>query len=500
MEHFDQEPLLYRLDPHRLRHAIEQTEAILSEHLTHLRAAPVKAQVKPGFLAHQFPQSMPTSGKPLESLLTTVEQHVMPAVTNWQHPKFFAYYPATTSLPAIISEMIIATLGSLGLQWSANPAATELECVVMDWLMDLVHAPLDSPFRHTSRLGGGIIQNTAGEALAIIMVAARIEAHRRSHSTLSVEELAYQDSSKLVAYMSDQTHFSGPKAVRVAGMRVHTIKATRLPHGNYGITAQDVRDAMEKDRARGLIPCLVQLNFGSTNTCGRDDFGSFLGFAEQENIWLHVDAAYAGPALMLAEWKAMSLAIQAIATSFNFNGSKWLLCGFDSAFLFIRDRNLLKRVFAADGNYLAPVQDEDIYNPEFKDWAIPLGRKCRALRIWMVLSYFGRDGLEKFLRDSIALADYARSRIDASSTLQQFVTTDLGLVCFRLKSDDKAKNAHFLTAIETSSNNGRDFLIYPSMLEQESFLRLALGGIGTTLDDVKEILDACERLAQKSLA
>lgn len=491
----------YNLDPERFQHAVNQSVDMLKKYLEQLPNAPVKAQVQPSSIAKKFSLTLQEEGQSLESLLATVQKNLTGALTYWQHPKFFAYYPSTTSIPAIVSELIIATFGSIGLQWSANPAATELECVVVDWLVDLMHAPANSSFRHTSRKGGGIIQNTAGEALAVVMVAARIQAHvsaQANHQApMSIDELSYQDSSKLVAYMSDQSHFSGPKAVRVAGLRLHKIKAKRLPHGNYGITSHDVREAMEHDRKQGLTPCVVQLNFGSTNTCGKDDFSSFLGFAEHEKVWVHVDAAYAGAALILPEHKETSLMIQNIATSFNFNGSKWFLCGFDSAFLFVRDRNLLKQVFAADGDYLASVQEEDIYNPELKDWSIPLGRRFRALRIWMVLSYFGRASLKAFLRRGIAHADFARSFIDSSKTLEQIVTTDLGLVCFRLKTNDQKKNALFLKEVEACSENGKNFLVYPSICEGENFLRLALGGIATKHEDVEEFMNLCTRIAQK---
>ena len=493
----------FQLSSQQLSSSVDEALTLLKDHLDKLGSLPVKAQVEPGAVAAQFAQGVPESGQSLTELCAHIQKNLLPAVTHWQHPKFFAYYPASTSIPAIVSELIIATIGSVGLQWSANPAATELECIVMDWILDLLQAPKESPFRHTSRQGGGIIQNTAGEALTIVMVAARIQAHCRKHKesqTLSLEDLYWQDSSSLVAYMSDQTHFSGPKAVRVAGIRLRKLPAQRLANGNLGITAAQVREAMQKDREQGLTPCVVQLNFGSTNTCGYDDLASFHGFAESENVWIHVDAAYAGPAFILPEWQKSSHTLQDIATSFNFNGSKWFLCGFDSAFLFIRDRKLLKQVFSADGDYLARVHDEEVYNPELKDWSIPLGRRFRALRIWMVLSYFGREGLQHFLRRAIDQADHARARIEASSSFEHIVKTDLGLVCFKLKTDDKIKNESFIKKLEALSDHGKQFLIYPSLLAGESFLRLALGGVETELHHVDEFLDLCEKLAKEILA
>jgi aromatic-L-amino-acid decarboxylase len=488
------------LDPERLDREVAQVLEILRTHLNELSNRAIKPSLQAGDLARDFASVPPESPRSIAEILEDFQTKVLPAVTHWQHPRFFAYYPATSSIPAILGELMMATLGSVGLQWSANPAATELECVVMDWLMKLLHAPDDSPFLHVSREGGGLIQNTAGEALAVIMVAARINLHRRDMGDAlltaeQLEQLYWQDSSSLVVYMSDQTHFAGPKAARVAGMRVHRIPARRLTSGNCGIEAWQVRSAMDVDRARGLTPCLVLLNHGSTNTCGSDDLASFAGL--RQDLWVHVDAAYAGSALLLPEQRQRSLTLQEIASSFNFNGSKWLLCGFDSAFLFVRDRRLLKVVYAAGGDYMAKAQEEDIYNPEFKDWSIPLGRRFRALRIWMVLSYFGREGLEAYLRHSIAQADWLREQIDRSDVFEQVARTDLGLVCFTLKSRDPEATESFLERLNHLSEHGKHFLIYPSQIEGRRFLRAALGGIHTTEADLAILWQACLQAAQE---
>jgi glutamate/tyrosine decarboxylase-like PLP-dependent enzyme len=489
----------YHLDPEQLQRDLQYVLDLSAEYLKQLPQLPVKPELKPGDVAAGFPQEAPYAARTLEEILATVKRHILPAITHWQHPRFFAYYPATTSIPAILSECLIASLGSVGLQWSANPAATELECVVMDWIMRMLHAPEDSPFLHQSREGGGIIQNTAGEAMAVVMVAARVHRHRQDHGELPWEDLYWQDSSSLVVYMSDQTHFSGPKAVRVAGMRLHKIAARKLPHGNYGITADDVRQAMAEDRARGLKPCAVLLNYGSTNTSGYDELESFRGLREDEDVWVHVDAAYAGASLILPEHQKRSRCLQDIATSFNFNGSKWFLCGFDSAFLFIRDRQLLKTVYAAGGEYLAKAAEEEVYNPEFKDWSIPLGRRFRSLRIWMVLSHFGVEGLQSYLRKTIAQADDLRRRIDESGILRQLVRTEFGLVCFQLNSDDADQNEAFLRRLDQLSEHGKRFLLYPSQLNEQRFVRLALGGIHSREKDLDELWQACVEAARSAL-
>lgn len=496
-------PVVFQLDPEKLNKEINRVLEVIHEHLDTLREQPVKPDIKPGDIAQKFSLYAPQDGRDVDELILQLKSSLLPGLTNWQHPRFFAYYPATTSIPAVTSELLIAALGSVGLQWSANPAATELECVVMDWIMRMLHAPEQSPFLHQSRQGGGIIQNTAGEAIVTIMVAARVQHHLQTQgrelSSEQLEEIYWQDSSRLVVYMSDQTHFSGPKAVRVAGMRLHKIPAQKLSHGNFGVTCDQVRAAMKADREKGLIPCAVLVNYGSTNTSGYDDLPSFRGLSELENVWVHVDAAYAGASLILPEYRERALIVQEIATSFNFNGSKWLLCGFDSAFLFIRDRKLLKSVYAAGGDYLARTGNEDVFNPEFKDWAIPLGRRFRALRIWMVLESFGVKGLQQYLRHTIAQADWFRQRIDTSLVLKQLVRTEFGLVCFHLNTDDAIRNEIFIQKIEDLSGHGQKFLLYPSQLQGQRFFRLALGSVHTQESDLEMLWQLCLETARASL-
>lgn len=484
-----------------------QTIELISAYWQSMPELPVKPKLSAGQLAKLFPSQVPREPIAFDQLLDIVQRSIIPGLTHWQHPRFYAYYPAATSIPSVLAELLIAAMGSVGLQWSANPIATELECVVMDWLLDLWSASADSPFRHQSRRGGGLLQNTAGEALVTVAAAARVYHHLRAMGrnlgdSLGADELELlyvQDSSRLVVYCSDQTHFSGPKAMRVAGMRCHRIAARRLANDNLGIDANMVVQQIKKDRSRGLSPALVLLNLGTTNTCGYDDLASFHGFAEAQGVWIHVDAAYAGASLMLPRFADRTQSLLAVAQSFNFNGSKWFLCGFDSAFLFVSDRRFLNLTYTAGGDYLAQQDPSQVYNPEFKDWAIPLGRRFRALRIWMVLSYFGGDGLRAFLQQGLALADELRARIDASQFFIQPVTTDLGLVCLKLADASPSQQQRFLDILQDESGQGETDLLYPSLLEGEPFLRVALGGAQHNHKDLDELWRRLESAAKRTL-
>lgn len=498
----NQSDLSYKLNPDLIESHGKAAIKFLTEHFKNIEQFPVTPNLKPGQLAAQFDKELSQQGKEFDSLLDEVKSKIIPGVTHWQHPQFLSYYPSASSVPAIYADLITAAIGSVGLQWSANPIGTELECVVMDWLMKMLHAESDSPFLHTSGIGGGLIQNTAGEALVVILTAARVHKQLelsgiplKQLTHAQRQELYYADSSKLVAYMSDHTHFSGPKAARVAGIRLHTIPAKKLANGNYGITADQVKSAMQSDRQKGLIPCYVQLNYGSTNTCGYDDITSFQSFSSQQKIWLHVDAAYAGASLILSRFKQQSLEIQSVADSFNFNGSKWFLCGFDSAFLFVRDRIRLKDVFSATDEYMINVDKEESYNPEFKDWSVPLGRRFRALRIWMVLEYFGLTGMRSFIESSIQQADWLRNEIDKDKNFEQVATTDLGLVCLKPKKNKSV--ASLIQSLQSESDMHSPYLIYPSKLNGEEFIRIALGGVNTSLENVKQFWLMCQHWANQ---
>ena len=465
-------------------------------------AIPARPEVKPGDVCAHFGSAPPTAARPFADIVQDVEKTIFPALTHWQHPRFMAYYPANSSVPAILSETLIAGAGVVGLQWASSPAATELEVTVMDWLARMIGVSDGSPFLHTSGKGGGIIQNTAGEAIACVMVCARTNKHRemmfgdRTDLTEDEREATYYaDSSKFVYYCSDQTHFSGPKAARVAGIRVVKIPARMSADGkNFGLQACDLAERIAADKSKGLIPVAVQLNYGTTNTSSNDPVGDFEALVKEENLWLHVDAAYAGPSWTLPEFQHRFADVERVATSFNFNGSKWFLCGFDSGFLWVNDRNALKHTFAASGAYLAPNAGDGIYDPELKDWAVPLGRRFRSLRIWMVINYFGVEGIQAHLRSSIALADGLRKKLASRPDLFEMpIETELGLVVFSLK-DGCAQTQALCDTLLTKE--GGEFCIYPSKLEGRTIVRAALGGVLSDANDVDAFWNACVRIAE----
>jgi glutamate/tyrosine decarboxylase-like PLP-dependent enzyme len=485
------------LDARSLRAHVEALLPVLERYWSDLERRPVRAQLAPGHVLAAVPSEIPVGPCTAEELARDLEAIVLPALTHWQHPRFLSYYPATTSAAAVASELAIAAMGSVGLQWASNPAATELEIAVIDWVLDLIHAPPDSPFRHRSGMGGGLLQNTAGDALVAVLVAARIRHHRRAAARCGEspdgEELFYRDSSRLVVYLSEHTHFSVRKAARVAGLRTHVLRPARRESGNYAIDAEQLRAAIAADRARGLEPCAVVLNVGTTNTAGIDDLASMVGLAEEEpGLWFHVDAAYAGAFWVLPEFREDARRVQTLATSFNFNGSKALHCGFDSAFLFVRERRDMKAAFSATDHYMAPSRDEDVASPELKDWAVPLGRRFRAWRIYSVLRSLGAAGIRALQREVLGDAEWLRAKVRASALLELVVESPFGLICVAMRAVGGEAQAEFLAEVERASGQGALFLAYPSEVEGRRFLRLATGGSNTRREDLARVFEALE--------
>jgi len=447
--------------------------------------------VKPGDLAAKFDKDPPDGPTDYGQILQKLEAKVFPGALSWQHPRFMAYYPSSSSVPAILSETVIASIGSVGLQWTSNPIGTELEVVIMDWVAKFLG--IGPAFHHSSGVGGGIIQGTAGESMLNMMICARTRMHRRKNPKLSWEDAFYQDASSYVVYTSDQAHFSAEKACRLAGLRCRRVKATLdEADKNFTLRPSDVQDAIEKDRAAGLQPLALILTYGSTNTSGTDDVASFKQLAEEEKLWVHVDAAYAGAAWALEEFRKDAQAVSDVVTSVNMNGSKWFLCGFDSAFLWVRDRKLLLDVFSASDAFMADVEHTSIYNPEFKDWSVPLGRRFRSLRIWMVFEYFGTNGLCSYIRDAIDQASYLRERIEESPHYEQPVNTKYGLVCVRSTKGEEA------TKSLANHLQAQGYGIVPSKICGAEALRIALGGASTTKAIVEELWQEMVKFAESS--
>lgn len=478
-------------------------------------AAPVtipKSQ-KPGEIAKLFDSRLSENGVPLDNILEVVKSKVFKNCTHWQHPNFLAFFPGNTPPTAGMAEALISSIGAVGLQWASNPVAIELEVVVMDWLAAALG--LSEEFFHTSGKGGGLIQCVAGEALLSAVMSARIKKIRELEqgNTIDHDALFYHPmTGKLVIYTSSDVHFSTLKACRYSGVRCRKIQSEFMTETqNYGIRATAIATAIEEDVKNGLVPCGIFLTYGTTNTCGMDEIAPVKSLAEKYNLWVHVDAAYAGVTLMLPECQTqhgftvpISKQLSETVTSINANGSKWMPMGFHSAFFWCKDRQLLVDANAYTANFMVQTEGADdsmspeqIYAPEFKDWSVFLGRPFRSLRLFMIMKQFGLKGLQNNVRKGI----YLTNRLAA--LVKRFpgdyvvpVSHGLGLLVFFLtpkthkKSGDKVSRAEINKRLVAFLNNEKQFYLLTSKLEGKYVIRVSMGSMLADNSHVDNLFEA----------
>ncbi|KAL4947279.1 pyridoxal phosphate-dependent transferase [Aspergillus filifer] len=424
--------------------------------------------IEPGYLRPQIPPSPPSAPESWENIQADVDQHIKPGLTQWQSPNFMAFFPATVTYPSILGEMYSAAFNAPAFNWLCSPACTELETAMMDWMAQALHLP--GCFLSTSEnRGGGVIQMSASDAVATVMIAAR---ERRVHAQAKAEGLKegsteYEDRvmdlrPKLVALSSSQAHSSIAKAALLAGTRYRSI-AVELGN-DMSLTGAELRSMLEKLDADGLTPYFITLCFGSTNSCAVDRFREITGVLREKphwrQIWVHIDAAYAGAALIADEWQYIARDFEEGVDSFNVNMHKWLLVNFDASLLYVRNRHDLTDFLDITPAYLRNPFSESGQVIDYRNWSIPLGRRFRALKIWFVMRSYGLDGMKAFVRKGISLGETFAGLIRSRGDLFEIVTKPaFGLVVFRIKA--AAESAHGEANGDGALVNGSKGLVQP---------------------------------------
>ncbi|EFX03049.1 aromatic-l-amino-acid decarboxylase [Grosmannia clavigera kw1407] len=417
------------MDANDFRQAATATIEEIIQYYGSLGGRPVVSTVEPGYLRRLLPAAVPEQGEPWSAIQADVEDKIVPGLTHWQSPNFFAFFPCPSSYPSILGELYSATFAAAAFNWICSPAITELETVVMDWLVQLLGLPAD--FASTGpTAGGGVIHGTASEAVLTMMTAAADKYLRAvladavvGCSDEAVEDLRADRRGRLVALGSAAAHSSTKKAARILGLRYRSVPVA--PADGYRMTATALRQTLADVRAAGLEPFFLTATFGTTDTCAVDDFAGIADVLEQDRrlaqqqsqkqtlpeVWVHVDAAYAGSALVLPDQQA-AFAPAAAGTdilrrfhSFNFNMHKWLLTNFDASCVFVRRRRWLVDALSADAHYYRNDYSDGGLVTDYRDWQLPLGRRFRSLKIWFVLRTYGRDGLRAYISRSIRLGE-----------------------------------------------------------------------------------------------
>ncbi|CAF0734803.1 unnamed protein product [Didymodactylos carnosus] len=445
----------------------------------------VLPSVQPGYLQPLLPSQAPEEPEQFSQIINDLESTIMQGVTHWQSPYFYAYYPTANSYAAICGDILSAGIACVGFSWIASPSCTELEVIVMDWLVKALNLP---EFFLSTGNGGGVIQGTASEAVLVAVLAARSRVLNRMQekdSSITLGKLL----DKLVVYCSDQAHSSVDKAVLIVGCKLRKI----VSDNNCSIKADQLEQAISDDRAKDLIPFCLVATLGSTPTCAFDDVAGLGKVCQEENIWLHVDAAYAGSAFICPEYQYLLNGVE-YSDSFNFNPHKWMLVNFDCSAMWIKDRTYFINAFNVDPLYLK--HDYSKVAPDYRHWQIPLGRRFRSLKLWFVLRTYGLSGIRKHIRKHIELAKLFISYLENDKRFEiVFPSITMGLVCFRLKDGSNELNEKLLKAL----NEDKRIYLVPSMVKQRFILRLVVCSYLTEVKHIEYAWNIIKEVATKLL-
>ncbi|MEW6511153.1 MAG: aminotransferase class I/II-fold pyridoxal phosphate-dependent enzyme [Bacteroidota bacterium] len=452
----------------------------MADYLAEVERYPVRADVQPGQILNRLPLTPPGAPEPFDAIFRDFREIVLPGMTHWQHPSFFAYFPANSSPPSILAEMLTATLGAQCMSWVTSPAATELEERMMEWLRDMIGLP--SVFR-------GVIQDTASTSTLCSILTAR-----EQHSQFAINSGGFDPNARYALYCSTETHYSIEKAVKIAGFGARSLR--KLPvDEKFALKPEALEAAISKDRNDGLTPLCAVATLGTTGSTAIDPLKTMAEICRQHGIWLHVDAAYAGTALLLPEMRWMIDGVEG-ADSFVFNPHKWMLTNFDCSAFFVRDPDALISTFALLPEYMKTKEAEQVNN--YRDWGIQQGRRFRALKLWFVIRSYGVQGLQDMVRSHIAYARSFAEKIRASSDFELLAPVPLAAVCFRYHPDgmnEDTLNSLNALLLETLNRTGRLYMTH-TKLNGLYTLRFVSSQTGVTqrhVDDAWQLITSTAR-------
>ncbi|KAK2986346.1 hypothetical protein RJ640_026610 [Escallonia rubra] len=475
------------MDAEQLRENAHKMVDFIADYYKNIETFPVLSQVEPGYLHKLLPDSAPTHPEPLQDVLDDVQAKILPGVTHWQSPDFFAYYPSNSSIAGFLGEMLSAGINMVGFSWITSPAATELEMIVLDWLARILKLP--DEFLSTGQ-GGGVIQGTASEAVLVVLLAARDNVLRR---------VGKDALGKLVVYSSDQTHSALQKACQIVGVHPENCRVLKSDtHCDYALSPQSVDEAISSDIDAGLIPIFLCATVGTTSSTAVDPLLSLGKITKSYGIWFHVDAAYAGSACICPEYRHYIDGVEE-ADSFNMNAHKWLLTNFDCSALWVKDRSALIQALSTNPEFLKNKASQANMVVDYKDWQIPLGRRFRSLKLWMVLRLYGLDNLQSYIRNHIALAKHFEELIAQDPRFEVVSPRKFSLVCFRLlpphKDDDSANKINH-DLLDAVNSTGKIFISH-TVLSGKYILRFA---VGAPLTEERHIVSAWKVLQDEASA
>jgi aromatic-L-amino-acid decarboxylase len=441
---------------------------------------PVTSPLKPGDVRRKLPDKPPVQRESMDSVFQDFQDIVFPGITHWQHPSWFAYFPANNSPPSILAELLTAGMGAQCMVWQTSPSAAELEEVVMDWLRQMLGLPEGM---------AGVIQDTASTATLVALLSARERATDFEANQKGIQK-------PLTVYASDQTHSSIEKGVKMAGFGWNNLRFIPTDE-NFAMIPEKLEEAIEKDKNSGFIPACVVATVGTTSSTAVDPLVPIGAICRRHGVWLHVDAAFSGTAAILPEKRWMLEGVEH-ADSFVFNPHKWLLTNFDCSAYFVKDPGALIRTFEIHPEYLKTGVDAQVKN--YRDWGIQLGRRFRALKLWFVIRFYGVEGLQKIVREHIRLAEMVKKWVENDKRFQLMAPVPVSLVCFRLNDGRNEPQLNDLNKefLERLNRTGK-LLLTHTTLRGKYVLRMAVASRLTEEKHVHEALELIRMTADEIL-
>jgi aromatic-L-amino-acid decarboxylase len=442
----------------------------MADYLGNPEQYPVKPDLRPGDIKRQLPVAAPGDGEDFQTIFCDFKELIVPGMTHWQHPGFFAYFPANNSEPSVLAEMLTATMGAQCMLWLTSPAAEELEERVMEWLRDILGLPGEFT---------GVIQDSSSSATLVALLTAR-----EKKSAFEINRRGFTPADCFRVYTSTQGHSSIDKDVKIAGIGIENLVKIEVDEA-FAMQSDKLQEAIERDLAAGLIPLAVVSTFGTTSSTAIDPVGEIGKICKRYGCWHHVDASYAGTALMLPE---ISMLMPEIGQcdSFVVNPHKWMFTNFDCSAYFIRDRHALVNTFSILPEYLKTAEDKLVNN--YRDWGVPLGRRFRALKLWFVIRTYGISGMQQKIRNHIAFGQWLKEEILRTPGVELMAPVPFNLVCFRFHpeglDDDTSLDNYNEKILQKINRSGKIFLT-PTRLGGKYVIRFVAGQTHTSAEHVR---------------
>jgi len=470
----------YHMTPEQFRQYGRDMVDWVAKYYEDIETLPVLSQVKPGEIRQKLPGAAPQEAEDFATILRDIDKVILPGVTHWQSPNFFAYFPANASGPAILGDLLSSALGVQGMLWATSPACTELETHVLDWLVPMLGLP--QKFLSGSS-GGGVIQDTASSSSLCAMLAARERATNYRSNRRGCD-------GRLVAYTSNQAHSSIEKATMVAGIGTENLRLIEVDE-RFAMRPEALAMQIARDREASLTPFFVSATVGTTSSNALDPLPAIGAICHDNHLWFHVDAAMSGTAGLCPEFRYIQDGLE-FADSYTFNPHKWMFTNFDCNCFYVADRKALIDSLSILPEYLRNQATESGEVFDYRDWHIPLGRRFRSLKLWFVIRYYGVEGLQFHVRRHIAMAQQFLEWVKQDERFEVAAPAPLNLVCFRHRGGDQ-RNEELMNRLNSSG----DLYLTHTRLDGRFTLRFCVGQTNTTQRHVEQAWKRIQQEADK---